>query len=149
MTAPRPPNRRSACPLNISLEMVGDRWSLLVLRDLMLRGCDTYQKLLQCPEKIATNVLADRLKRLTDNGIITPQPDPTDRRKRIYRLTEKGIDLAPVLAELVLWAARHEQTGNQPLVDQLRKDKAGMIQAVRRQWDSGRSANLDPNAPPG
>ena len=146
MAESRPPDRRSACPLNISLEMIGDRWSLLVLRDLMLRGCNTYQQFLQCPEKIATNILADRLKKLIDNGIITTQPDPADGRKRRYRLTEKGIDLAPVITELVLWAARHEQTGNQQLIDQLRRDKAGMIAAVRRQWESGQSANLDPNA---
>jgi len=125
---------RSACPLNISLEMLGDRWSLLILRDLMLRGSDTYQKLLQCPEKIATNILADRLNKLMANGIISAHPDPADRRRRIYRLTEKGIDLAPVMAELVLWAARHEQTGNQQLVEQLRQDKEGMIAEVRRRW---------------
>ncbi len=132
----RKSERRSECPLNISLEMIGDRWSLLILRDLMLRGSNTYQKLLQCPEKIATNILADRLKRLIENGIITTQPDPDDRRRRIYRLTEKGIDLAPVMAELVLWAARHERTGNQPLVDQLRKNKEGMIAAIRQQWEA-------------
>ena len=132
---------RSACPLNISLEMVGDRWSLLILRDLMLRGSDTYQKLLQCPERIATNILADRLKKLMDNGIITTSPDPTDRRRRIYRLTEKGVDLAPVMAELVLWAARHERTGNQPLIDQLRNNKEGMITAIRQQWQAENRAH--------
>ena len=114
--------------------MIGDRWSLLIVRDMMLRGAGSFRQLAQCPERIATNILADRLRKLAGQGIIAARPDPADRRRLIYTLTEKGIDLAAVLAELVLWAARHEETGNQALVRQLMRDKAGAIADVRRRW---------------
>src|ERR1700733_10175298 len=96
--------RRSRCPLNASVEMLGDRWSLLIIRDMMLRGASTYKEFLQGYEGIATNILADRLRTLAAYGIIAAEADPSDGRKVAYRLTEKGIGLAPVLAEMVLWA---------------------------------------------
>lgn len=126
------PERRSACPLNASVEMLGDRWSLLILRDMMLRGYSHFHEFLQSTEKIATNILADRLRRLEDFGIIATQEDPADGRKRIYSLTPKGIDLAPVLTEMVLWAARHEDVGNQPLVRLMRADKEQFIANIHR-----------------
>ena len=128
------PKRRSECPLNASVEMLGDRWSLLIIRDMMLRGASTYKTFLECYEGIATNILADRLRKLTDNGIITAEPDSRDGRKLIYSLTQKGIDLAPVLTEMVLWAAAHEDTGNQALVDLMRKDKKKFLAGVRQRW---------------
>lgn len=128
------PQRRSGCPLNASVEMLGDRWSLLIIRDMMLRGSQSYKEFLECYEGIATNILADRLRKLVEYGIITTQRDPRDGRKVIYRLTQKGIDLAPVLTEMVLWAAAHEDTGNQPLVQLMRKDKEKFIAGVRRRW---------------
>ncbi len=129
-----PPRRRSGCPLNASVEMLGDRWSLLILRDMMLRGCRTFNEFLHSDEKIATNILTDRLRRLESHEIIGTKRDPTDGRKMIYTLTAKGIDLAPVLAEMVLWAARHEETGNQPLVGQMRTGKEQFLADVRRRW---------------
>ena len=126
--------RRSGCPLNASVEMLGDRWSLLILRDMMLRGYQTFHEFLHSDEKIATNILADRLRRLESYGIISSRQDPADGRKMIYALTTKGIDLAPVLAEMVLWAARHEETGNQTLVRQMRTAKDQLIAEVRQRW---------------
>jgi DNA-binding HxlR family transcriptional regulator len=126
--------RRSGCPLNASVEMVGDRWSLLIIRDMMVLGSRTFKEFLNCYERIATNVLADRLKRLERYGIIDAQPDPADGRKLIYLLTKKGIDLAPVLTEMVLWAASHEQTGNHALVQTMRKDKRRFMAQVRKRW---------------
>lgn len=134
------PRRRSECPLNASVEMLGDRWSLLILRDMMLRGFRSYKEFLESYEGIATNILADRLRTLQAYGIITTERDPCDGRKLIYRLTAKGIDLAPVLSEMVLWAARHEKTGNQELVRQLQSDKEQLIAAVRRRWVKGTQA---------
>jgi DNA-binding HxlR family transcriptional regulator len=128
------PKRRSGCPLNASVEMVGDRWSLLILRDMMLRGFRTYKEFLQSYEGIATNILADRLKKLIAHGIVTTQEDSSDGRKLFYVLTPKGLDLAPVLSELVLWAAKHEETGNQALVRQMQKDKEQFIAAVRQRY---------------
>lgn len=126
--------RRSGCPLNASVEMLGDRWSLLVIRDMMLHGHQTFHEFLRSDERISTNVLADRLRRLEQYGIISAEPDSSDGRKVIYSLTPKGIDLAPVLAEMVLWAARHEETGNQPLVREMRRDKEQLIASVRQKW---------------
>lgn len=134
-----PPNRRSACPLNASVEMLGDRWSLLILRDMMLRGFRTFNQFLQSYEGIATNILADRLKKLIAYDIVTTRKDPTDARKRIYVLTRKGIDLAPVLTEMVLWAARHEPTGNQPLIHLIQKDKKKFLAAARQRWLAGKT----------
>jgi DNA-binding HxlR family transcriptional regulator len=126
--------RRSGCPLNASVEMLGDRWSLLILRDMMLRGFRSYKEFLTSYEGIATNILADRLRRLEAYGIIASRPDPSDGRKLVYSLTPKGIDLAPVLTEMVLWAARHEETENQALVRQMRKDKQQFLAAIRQRW---------------
>ena len=130
------PNRRSGCPLNASVEMLGDRWSLLILRDMMLRGFRSFKEFLTSYEGIATNILADRLKKLIAYGIITTQRDATDGRKLNYVLTAKGIDLAPVLTEMVLWAARHEKTENQELVRTMQKDKERFLAAIRQRWES-------------
>jgi DNA-binding HxlR family transcriptional regulator len=131
--------RRSACPLNASVEMLGDRWSLLIIRDMMLRGFRSYKEFMECYEGIATNILADRLRKLVAYGIIATKPDPSDGRKVIYLLTQKGIDLAPVLTEMVLWAAAHEDTGNQALVRQMKEDKQKFLASVRQRW-AGRSS---------
>lgn len=128
------PTRRSGCPLNASIEMLGDRWSLLIIRDMMVRGSRTFKEFLGSDEGIATNMLADRLRRLEAHGIIASEPDPSDGRKLIYSLTAKGIDLAPVLTEMVLWAARHEETGNQALVRTLQTDRQRFLEQVRERW---------------
>ncbi len=121
--------------------MLGDRWSLLIIRDMMLRGAHTFKEFMEGYEGIATNILADRLRKLVAHGIITAEPDPSDGRKLIYLLTAKGIDLAPVLTEMVLWAAAHEETGNQALVRQMREDKVGFLAAIRRRWaERGRTS---------
>ena len=136
MSKKRSTRRRSGCPLNASVEMLGDRWSLLIIRDMMLRGSKTYKEFLECYEGIATNILADRLRKLVAYGIITMEPDPSDGRRVIYLLTSKGIDLAPVLTEMVLWAAGHEDTGNQALVRLMKKDKKQFLAAIRQRWET-------------
>jgi DNA-binding HxlR family transcriptional regulator len=130
--------RRSGCPLNASIEMLGDRWSLLIVRDMMVRGFSTFKEFVESDEGIATNILADRLQRLEDYGIVAAAANPCDGRKLIYRLTQKGIDLAPVLTEMVLWAARHEQVGNRELVQALQKDRHGFEKRVRERWSQQR-----------
>jgi DNA-binding HxlR family transcriptional regulator len=138
------PERRSGCPLNASVEILGDRWSLLIIRDMMLRGFRTYKEFLGSYERIATNILADRLQKLITHGIIATERDPSDGRKLIYSLTPKGIDLAPVLTEMVLWAAAHEDTANQALVREMRKDKEKFMSAIRKRWAE---ANRVPRRP--
>ena len=134
MPKKRGPKRRSGCPLNASVETLGDRWSLLIIRDMMLLGSRMFKEFLESHERIATNILADRLRKLEAHGIITTKPDASDGRKLIYLLTAKGIDLAPILTEMVLWAARHEETGNQALVQLMQKDKAQFLAQVRQRW---------------
>jgi DNA-binding HxlR family transcriptional regulator len=128
------PKWRSGCPLNASVEILGDRWSLLIIRDMMLRGFRSYKEFLESYEGIATNILAVRLQKLIAHGIITTGRDPSDGRKLIYSLTAKGIDLAPVLTEMVLWAAQHEDTENQALVREMQKDKQQFLAAIRQRW---------------
>jgi len=134
-----PSSWRSGCPLNASVEILGDRWSLLIIRDMMLRGFQSYKKFLDSYEGIATNILADRLRKLEQHGIIATEKDLSDGRKVIYVLTEKGMDLAPVLTEMVLWAAAHEDTQNQDLVQQILKDKRKFVAAIRERWLAGRN----------
>jgi len=99
---------RSGCPINLTLEMLGDRWSLIVVRDLMFGNRRHYRELLnQSEEGIASNILADRLKRLVEAGLLTRRDDPTHRQKAIYSLTERSIQLVPLLAQMGAWGRRH------------------------------------------
>jgi len=127
--------RRSSCPINASLELLGDRWSLLVVRDLMFAGFRSYKEFLSSEEGIATNILADRLAHLEASGIVTSERDPEDGRKLVYRLTAKGLDLAPVLLELSRWAVTHEAGVRPPdPFHRWEADRAGFLADLRRQW---------------
>jgi len=121
--------------VSISLEVFGDRWSLLIIRDLMVRGFRTFQEFQRSGEGIATNILSDRLKKLEAAEIITTEVDETDRRRMNYRLTEKGIDLAPLLLDLLIWGARHENSGaNCALIEKLAMNREQVLAEVRRRW---------------
>jgi len=95
-----------------ALDTFGDRWTLIVIRDMALRGFTTYGELLSCREGIATNVLADRLRQLEADGIIHKSPDPEHHRSHRYTLTDKGCDLLPVLFEMIRWSAKHDPHTN-------------------------------------
>lgn len=99
-------DHRSGCPINLSLEMFGDRWSLLIIRDMIFGGKRHFRELLRSEEGISSNILADRLKMLVEQGMITRAGDPTHRQKAVYSLTEKTIALVPVLAHLGAWGRR-------------------------------------------
>jgi DNA-binding HxlR family transcriptional regulator len=102
---------RSGCPINLTLELLGDRWSLIVLRDVMFGGRRHYRELLnQSEEGIASNVLADRLKRLMANGLLSRVDDPSHKQKGVYSLTEPSIQLVPLLAQMGAWGRRHTPT---------------------------------------
>lgn len=123
--------------------MLGDPWTLLVVRDLLFKGNKTYGDFLSADEGIATNILADRLSRLKANGIAIKERDPEDARRLIYRLTEKGIDLAPAVVELVLWSAAYEKTAAPPeLIKAMRKDKAGFLAQLRARWQAAQPERL-------
>ena len=101
-------NHRSHCPINLALEVFGDKWSLLIIRDIMFDGKRYFRELLQSEEKIASNILTDRLNMLEHEGIITKRPDPDHKQKNIFSLTEKGIDLLPIMAEIGTWSFKHK-----------------------------------------
>jgi DNA-binding HxlR family transcriptional regulator len=128
---------RSTCPLNVSLEIFGDRWTLLIVRDLMLKGRKTFREFLDGGESIASNVLADRLTRLEARGIVEQRANVQDGRSHNYRLTEKGIQLAPVLLEMILWAARHEVTAA-PLseVRRIATQRETNLAEIRARWEA-------------
>ena len=99
--------RRSDCPISFALDIFGDKWTLLIVRDLMFKDKAHYGDFLESEEGIATNILADRLDTLECAGIIRKTPHPENKTKYIHSLTQKGIDLLPALIEIILWSARH------------------------------------------
>jgi DNA-binding HxlR family transcriptional regulator len=98
---------RSLCPISLALDVIGDKWSLLIVRDLMFAGKRHYRELLQSDEGISSNILAERLNRLVEAGLLTRADDPTHKQKAIYSLTAMGVDLLPVVAQLGIWGRRH------------------------------------------
>ncbi|MDM0111647.1 helix-turn-helix domain-containing protein [Variovorax sp. J22R133] len=124
-------DQRSTCPISTALEIIGDRWTLLVIRDLMFAGKRHFREFLQSEESIASNVLAARLNALVDNGLITRQDDPTHAQKAIYSLTAKGLDLLPVIVAMSAWAQKHDPTTRRPeAVDLVGRGPKSMGQLV-------------------
>ena len=107
-------DHRSTCPISTALEFAGDRWTLLVIRDLMFAGKRHFREFLQSEEAISSNVLADRLNSLVENGIVTRRDDPTHAQKAIYSLSEKGLDLLPVLIAMSAWTQKHYPRTRRP-----------------------------------
>ena len=127
------PRRRSNCPISFTLDLCGDRWSLLVLRDLMFRKMRYFRQLLEAGEGIATNVLAERLLRLERAGLIAKRRDRGDRKRFVYSLTPKGLDTLPILVEMILWGAEYDpRTGAPPeFLARLRQDRERVIAETR------------------
>jgi DNA-binding HxlR family transcriptional regulator len=127
------PSRRSGCPISFSLEILGDRWSLLVLRDIVFRSARYFQDFFESGEGIASNVLAGRLRHLEACGIITKTRDPEDGRRYRYTLTSVGLDLIPLLVDLALWGTRHhpERTSPPLGLDLMARDREEAIQYYR------------------
>jgi DNA-binding HxlR family transcriptional regulator len=127
--------RRSDCPISVSLDIFGDRWSLLIIRDLMFKGRQEFGEFLGAEEGIATNVLAERLRRLEEARIVAKQAHPDDARKFQYWLTTKGLDLAPVLVDMIVWAATYEETAAPPaIVRKMRRDRDEFIAELRKSY---------------
>jgi DNA-binding HxlR family transcriptional regulator len=104
---------RSLCPINLALEIFGDRWTLLIVRDLMFAGKRHFRELLRSDERISSNILADRLSMLVEQGIVTRVDDPSHKQKAVYSLTEMGIALLPVLAQIGIWSRKHRPVSEQ------------------------------------
>jgi DNA-binding HxlR family transcriptional regulator len=127
------------CPISTTLEILGDRWTLLVIRDLMFSGKRTYGEFLQSPEKIATNILADRLLILEKTGILEKRAFPGNRAKNLYQLTPKGVDLMPILFEIILWGEKYLEIPERihRLAGKIRKDKKGIIKEISQRLAAG------------
>jgi len=129
-------NPRSTCPISTALELVGDRWTLLVIRDLMFAGKRHFREFLQSEESISSNILSDRLNSLVENGLITRQDDPTHAQKAIYSLTVKGLDLLPVLIAMSAWTQKHAPQTRRPeavaLLERGPKSRRQLEEQLRR-----------------
>ena len=123
---------RSNCPVSFALEAIGDRWSLLVLRDLIMRGKCHYQDFLNSEEGIATNILADRLARLERQGLISKANDPQDRRQFRYSPTQKGLDLLPVILEMARWSKKYNPRldPESAFLKRMEADKEGFMKEI-------------------
>jgi DNA-binding HxlR family transcriptional regulator len=139
------PEHRSGCPLSISLEVLGDRWSLIIVRDMMVRGYRTFREFQHAGEGIASNILADRLRKLEAAGILTTEAAAEDRRSAYYRLTAKGIALAPVLLDLLIWAAHHEATAApSSFIAQMEQNREAVLAETYRRWEQRDTTPLIP-----
>ncbi|MBL4762375.1 MAG: helix-turn-helix transcriptional regulator [Gammaproteobacteria bacterium] len=123
---------RSHCPINFAQEIFGDKWSLLIIRDLMFKEKKYYGEFLSSDEKISTNILANRLEKLEEDGLITKTIDSENNAKKIYALTEKGIDLLPMLLEIITWSAKYDDETGTPIefMRKLKKDKGTLIREL-------------------
>jgi DNA-binding HxlR family transcriptional regulator len=125
--------RRSSCPVSCALDILGDRWTLLVIRDIIFKRKRYFRDFLASPEKIASNILSDRLKKLEECDIVLRRPDPVNARRIIYTLTEKGFDLVPAILELLRWGVKHDPASDahENLIQRLEQDRAGLMAEIR------------------
>ena len=107
-TTLKPPAPRSHCPISFALNVLGDRWTLLIVRDLLFKDKHYFREFVDSEERIATNILTDRLEKLEAHGIVTREPEVENRRNVRYELTSKGRDLAPILVEIIRWSGKHD-----------------------------------------
>jgi len=124
--------KRSDCPISCTLDILGDKWSLLIVRDLIFGNKSTYNDFLKSSESIATNILATRLKSLEENEIISKTEHPNSKSKNLYKLTQKGIDLLPVLIEIYLWSEKYNLVpeGLKATLKEAKKDKEKFIKKI-------------------
>lgn len=119
----------------MALEIFGDRWTLLILRDLLFKGFRTFKEFQASGEGIATNILSDRLQMLQDQGIISGEKSEADARVITYRPTEKGLELLPTLVEIILWIVKYEKTAAPPkMITRMSRDREGFIRDVRQRF---------------
>ncbi|MGA7343502.1 MAG: helix-turn-helix domain-containing protein [Terracidiphilus sp.] len=146
MSGKSSPQPRSRCPVSRALDLFGDRWSLLLVRDIMVRGYRTFREFQHSGEGIASNVLADRLRRLEAGGLLTAEPAAADGRSHYYRLTEKGIALAPAMLELLIWGARHQETDAPcAVIERMEQNRAAVLAETYRRW---KDRDPEPILPP-
>jgi len=123
--------KRSDCPISCSLDVIGDKWSLLIIRDVMLRGKLSYSEFLNSEEGIASNILVNRLTILEEEEILVREVAPANKSKYIYSLTQKGADLMPIIIELMDWGAKYNKNcPRKELGQKIRRDKAAVVREL-------------------
>lgn len=133
-------DRRSNCPISLVLETLGDKWSLLVLRDLIFTGKQRYQEFLNSDEGISTNILADRLVRLEKHRLISKSDDPDNKKQIIYKPTTKALDLLPVLYEMIRWGVKYNPRIDltKPLLKKMETNEKALTREIRSQFEKSR-----------
>ena len=139
---------RSGCPISCALDVFGDKWTLLIIRDMVFLHKRHFREFLTSPEKIASNILADRLKTLEASAIISRRPDPTNARRIVYELTRKGEDLIPALLELLRWGAKHDAPSGAPedFVRRIENDRQGFLAEIKAALRRARTPRRRPLA---
>ncbi len=129
---------RSSCPISSTLDLLGDKWSLVIVRDMLLFGKQTFKEFSQSQEGIATGILASRLKKLELFGLITKRKLPENQKENIYLLTKKGVDLAPLIVEVAYWGDKYMPEYNLELLPLkgLKADKASLIKQIQNNYNS-------------
>lgn len=125
--------RNTGCPIAFALDTFGDRWSLIIIRDILLKGVRTYSELLKADEGIATNILANRLKEFELSGIITKTRDPENKKQYIYKITRKGAELTPILLEMIRWSAKYDPNtiAKKEVLKRIKHDREGFIKDIQ------------------
>lgn len=128
--------QRSHCPINYALESFGDKWTLLIIRDLMFNDKESYGDFLTSGEKISTNILADRLKRLEEQGMVTKGVKESNRSQTVYSLTPKGRDLLPIMLEITRWSGKYDADtyASRSFLTRIAQDRDKLIAAIRAGW---------------
>lgn len=128
---------RSHCPIAFALDIFGDKWSLLILRDLIFKGKSNYQDFADSEEGISTNILADRLERLKKEGLIRSSPDNENARKITYSPTAKALDLIPMILEIIEWSAKYDSKTAAPkeFLQMLKKDRKALVKRIRARFE--------------
>lgn len=133
---------RSHCPVNFCLEAIGDKWSLLILRDIIFRGKKTYGEFLKSEEGFATNILAARLLKLEEEKVLKKIPDVNDGRKDSYVLTDKGLDLIPIIFEMMLWSSKYDSKSEArritKLISSIRENNRSISKKIIEKVRSGK-----------
>lgn len=125
--------RRSDCPISHALDLFGDKWTLLIIRDMLFKQKRRYGQFVAAEEKISTNILADRLARLEAEGLVTKRADPGSGRQVVYALTPKALDLAPMLVEMILWSAKYDprSAADRAFVRKATNDRGRLVRDIK------------------
>lgn len=125
--------RRSDCPISYALDLFGDKWTLLIIRDMLFKQKRRFGQFAESEEKISTNILADRLARLEAEGLVTKETDPENGRQVVYALTAKALDLAPMLIEMILWSAKYDShsAADRAFIRKAKGDRGQLVRDVK------------------